>query len=156
MAEDRPKIIVIPPLALLLAGLVALMLERRLPLGLLPPFPWMPGLALGLPLTLAAVIVNVSGARAFLRAKTPINPLKTPQTVVRRGPFRFTRNPMYLGMVGLLAGLGITFSSLWFLLAALVLWAVLHHGAVLPEERYMLEKFGSPYEEFLRTTRRWL
>ncbi len=154
--KDRPHILVIPPLAWLVAILAALALERWLPLDFLPPFPWVPGITIGVPILLASVLVNVSGARAFMAAKTPINPLKPVRTVVRGGAFRFTRNPMYLGMVGSVLGIAPAFSVDWAIPAAALLWAALHWGAVLREERYMAAKFGAPYAELLARTRRWL
>ncbi len=154
--EDRPAILVIPPLAWLVAILAALALERWAPLDLLPPFPWIAGLWIGLPLLLASVLVNLAGAWAFRTAKTPINPLRPARTVVRGAAFRFTRNPMYLGMIGSVLAIGPAFSVDWAIPAAALLWVVLHWGVVLPEERYMAAKFGPTYTEFLARTRRWL
>ena len=156
MADDRPRIAVIPPLAWLLAGVAGYLLDRFLPLGLLPTRPWMPGIAVGVVLIAVSATFDVAGARAFLKAGTPINPYKASRTLVRSGIYRITRNPMYLGMVGTLAGLGLALSNAWMILAAAALWALLHRGVVLPEERYLRAKFGAPYDEFLRTTRRWL
>ena len=133
MTEDRPRIAVIPPLALLISIAVALALEWDLPLKFLPPYPWTVGLIIGIPQIIASVIVNFAGARAFLSAGTPINPYKTSTTIVRSGAYRFTRNPMHLGMIGFLAALGLVFSVDWALIATPVLWAVFHWGVVLRE-----------------------
>ena len=62
MEQDRPDIVVVPPLAFLAAVAASLLLGRWAPLGLLPPYPWGPGLVLGLPLLAVAVMVNVAGA----------------------------------------------------------------------------------------------
>ena len=156
MTEDRPRIAVIPPLALLVAVAAAFALEWALPLKFLPPYPWPLGLIVGIPLIAASVIVNFAGARAFLSAGTPINPYKTSTTIVRSGAYRFTRNPMYLGMIGFLAALGLIFSVDWALISTPVLWAVFHWGVVLREEAYLTQKFGTEYAAFLVQTRRWL
>lgn len=156
MATERPRIAVIPPLALLVAAVAAVALDRLVPLGLVPSFPWGPGLVIGVPLLAASAALNTAGARAFLAAGTPINPYRPAKRLVRGGAFRITRNPMYLGMVGALLSLAPVFSVDWALVAAPLLWAAFHWGVVLPEEAYMAAKFGADYESYLATTRRWL
>ena len=156
MGDDRPRILVPPPVAFLAALGGALAADAWFPLGLLPAFPWIPGLVLGLPVLVAAVVINVSGFLAFQRAGTNVNPYKPALKLVRGGVFRITRNPMYLGMVLILVGLGPAGSNLWALIAAVLLWALLHWGVVLREERYMSDKFGASYRDLLASTQRWL
>jgi protein-S-isoprenylcysteine O-methyltransferase Ste14 len=156
MTLDRPGIIVVPPLAWLVALVASVALGRWLPLGFLPPYPWLAGLVVGLLIIAASVAVNVSGFVAFRRAGTNVNPYKPALRVVRGGIMRFTRNPMYLGMVLFVAGLGVALSNVWGLIAAAALWAVFHWGVVRRDERYMEAKFGSPYRQLLTETRRWL
>ena len=76
--------------------------------------------------------------------------------VVETGPYRFTRNPMYLGMVIIQIGLCLTFSLDWLIFLTPILWAALHFGVVLREEAYLEAKFGAPYQHFKGRTRRWL
>lgn len=156
MTKDRPDIIVVPPLAFLVALLLPLALARWVPLGLLPPFPWLPGVVVGCAVIAAAVAINVSGFLAFQRAGTNVNPYKPALHIVRGGVMRITRNPMYLGMILMVAGLGIALSNAWALIAAVLLWGFLHWGVVLREERYLEAKFGAPYRQLLIETRRWL
>jgi protein-S-isoprenylcysteine O-methyltransferase Ste14 len=156
MTTDRPQIVVVPPLAFLGAVLLSLALWWWMPLGGLPRFPWPSGIALGVGVMAAAVVVNFMGFFAFRRAGTNVNPYKPALNVVRGGIMRLTRNPMYLGMILFVAGLGVALSNLWGLIAAAALWAVFHWGVVLREERYMEAKFGAPYRQLLTETRRWL
>jgi protein-S-isoprenylcysteine O-methyltransferase Ste14 len=156
MNTDRPQIVVVPPLTFLAAVLLSLALGWWMPLGLLPAFAWAPGIALGVGVMLAAVAINFMGFFAFRRAGTNVNPYKPALRVVRGGVMRFTRNPMYLGMVLFVAGLGVALSNIWGLIVAAALWAVFHWGVVLREERYMEAKFGAPYRQLLTETRRWL
>ncbi len=156
MRKDGPDILVFPPLVSVAVPLAAVALEWLLPLGILPaagtPAILLPGLALsGLALWLA-----VSGAQAFKRSGTKIDPRDEALVLVTGGPYRFTRNPMYLGMVTLQLGLALTFSLDWALFGAAVVWAVLHYGVVLREETYLTDKFGKPYVKFLSERRRWL
>lgn len=156
MEKDRPDILFIPPLGFLAALVLTYVLYRWLPLGGLPGHVWTPGLVLGGLVMAMALWINLSGILAFRRAKTNVNPYKPALVVVRDGPYLFTRNPMYLGMVLFVAGFGITISTLWGPILAFALWAALHFGVVLHEERYMESKFGDAYRELLQATRRWL
>ena len=76
--------------------------------------------------------------------------------IVEAGPYRFTRNPIYLGMFLGLVGLAIGFDSLW-LLATLVPFAlVIRYGVVAREEAYLERKFGDAYRHYRTRVRRWL
>ncbi len=156
MSQDHPNIVVIPPLALLVAVAASFALKAFFPLPVLPPFPWGAGLVLGVPLMIGAFWVNFAGAGRFLAEGTPINPYKPVQKIVASGVYRFTRNPMYLGMLAALIALGFIFSNAWVLPAAIILFAIFHWGVVLREEAYLKKKFGAPYEDYLRKTRRWI
>ncbi len=155
--RDAPDILIFPPLASVTAPITAVALEWICPLGLVPPAfssSWIVVLgilALGLAGTLA-----ISGERAFRAANTNVDPRQPALTLVETGPYRFTRNPMYLGMVVLQIGLGLTFSLDWTILTAPILWAVLNWGVVTREETYLAGKFGAPYAEYLTRTRRWI
>lgn len=154
--QDRPDIIALPPLILSGLFLLALALEWLTPIAILPP----PGLGFvfwfGLAASILAVGIAGSGVVTFHRAGTNVNPRQPALTVVSTGPYRFTRNPMYLGMVILLPGLGLAASLDWALLLAPVLWALLHYGVVLREEAYLEAKFGEEYGALKARTRRWL
>lgn len=154
--KDAPDILVFPPLASIIAPLAAIALEWLVPIRLLPaPFTgW--SVVFGLVLMGAAGALAISGVRAFKTGATNVDPRQPALNLVEAGPYRFTRNPMYLGMVTLQLGLAFTFSLDWALLAAAALWAVLHRGVVLREEAYLSAKFGQPYLDYLNRTRRWL
>ncbi len=156
MDRDRPDILIFPPLAFALALASAILLGWLAPLPILPLFPWPPGLVAGGVLIAAALTTAISGVRAFKRAGTNVDPRQPAQTIVRDGAYRYTRNPMYLGMVTLVTGYGLAASNLWGVIAAAALWAILHHGVVRREETYLEAKFGDKYRALLRATRRWL
>lgn len=92
----------------------------------------------------------------FRRAGTSALPWNPSTALVVSGPYRFTRNPMYVGMGLMSLGLGLALDSVWLLLlippALLGVW----HWAISPEERYMEDRFGEDYVRFKRSTRRWL
>ncbi|MGI9391520.1 MAG: methyltransferase family protein [Boseongicola sp.] len=156
MERDRPNLIVFPPFAFFLALALTFVLRHWVPLGVLNSQSQSLLLAIGLPVVAVALWFNISGVLAFKRAETNINPRKPVLNVVQNGPYRFTRNPMYLGLILFVAGLGVAVATLWGLIIACLLWVVLHWGVVLREEVYLKAKFGAEYDKLLTSTRRWL
>jgi protein-S-isoprenylcysteine O-methyltransferase Ste14 len=90
------------------------------------------------------------------RHRTALLPGGATTAVLDRGPFSRSRNPLYLGLLALSAGLALLAGSLWSLVALPAEWALLVWGAVLPEERYLAERFGPAYADYARRVRRWL
>jgi protein-S-isoprenylcysteine O-methyltransferase Ste14 len=76
--------------------------------------------------------------------------------IVARGPFRFSRNPIYLSMVLLQVGIGIWVNSLWFVGLAVIAAVLLWRGVISREERYLERKFGAQYLSYKGRVRRWL
>lgn len=91
----------------------------------------------------------------LLRHKTPFDPSKPTLNIVCQGPFRFSRNPMYLALVLLMASAAVYTGSLWMCLAVPVLWIALEFAAVRPEEVYLESRFGLRYLEYKARVRRW-
>jgi protein-S-isoprenylcysteine O-methyltransferase Ste14 len=97
-----------------------------------------------------------SSLLAFRRARTSINPTVPTAALVMHGPYRISRNPMYLSFVLLYLGLAIGFQSFWaLLLLPLAFWAV-EFRVIRLEERYLEQKFGSEYVRYREQVRRWL
>ncbi len=94
----------------------------------------------------------------FRRQRTTPSPLAPgrSRTVVQSGPYRFTRNPMYLGVALLLAALCLWLGSPLSLLAIAAFVAYITRFQIQPEERALRAKFGAPYEDYCRRVRRWL
>lgn len=120
--------------------------------------PW----RLGWPGWIGVVLIGAGSALAywahdhFVKQRTPAVPWRASRTLVLGGPFTFTRNPMYIGFLLAQAGVGVLRNNPWDLVLLVPVWALLHWGVVLREERYLLKKFGAPYQQLLDTTRRWL
>jgi protein-S-isoprenylcysteine O-methyltransferase Ste14 len=89
-------------------------------------------------------------------AGTHANPAKPALLIVRSGPYRFTRNPMYLALCLVQAGIGFLLNDWITLLFVVPLALVLHFGVILPEERYLEAKFGEQYLALKRKVRRWI
>ena len=119
-----------------------------------------PGVRVGMALALAAVGAgfDVAGLLAFRKARTTVNPL-TPHrsvAVVSTGVYRFTRNPMYLGLALILLGLAVYLASPWALLGPLVFAAYITRFQIVPEERALQARFGAAYTAYRARVRRWL
>lgn len=113
-------------------------------------------------LVLALVVVGgaiaLAGTLAFRRAQTTINPLAPRRTraLVTDGVYRFTRNPMYLGMLLVLAAWAVWLGNLAAFAGLPVSMLVLGVLQVAPEERILHERFGAEYERYRARVRRWL
>ncbi|WP_377642039.1 methyltransferase family protein [Oryzobacter terrae] len=88
--------------------------------------------------------------------RTAVLPGGSTRLVLRSGPFRFSRNPLYLGLVALDVGLALLALSFWALVLVPVGVAALWWGAIRPEEHYLAETFGAEYEAYRSRVRRWL
>lgn len=144
-----------PPVIALLCAALAWLLAR-----ITPTFALI--LPARIPIIIVLVVIGVSlslsGMRAFRSADTTVNPLAPEQasSIVRSGPYRFTRNPMYLGLALVLLGICAYFAHPLSVLAVVVFVAYITRFQIIPEERLLLEKFGEPYARYKRSVRRWL
>ncbi len=148
-----PQRRVLPPVYLLAALVLTVILHHRLPLATSLPRPWnLAGLA---PAVLGVVMMAVP-AGAFLRSGTGLVPFREATVLVTRGFFRFTRNPMYLGMASLVLGVALLCGSVGSLLPLPGLVWVLHNRFVIAEERFLEAAFGAEYRAYRQRVRRWL
>ncbi len=89
-------------------------------------------------------------------ARTAVLPGGATSVLLDRGPFRLSRNPLYLGLVVLDVALALLWPSAWALLGVPVGIALLWWGAIAPEERYLSRRFRAEYEDYRQRVRRWL
>ena len=90
------------------------------------------------------------------RAGTNVRPDQPSTAIVSDGPFRFTRNPLYLSVATMFVGIALLANSAWFLVLLIPMGLLLHFGVVLREERYLDAKFGAPYKDYRARVRRYL
>ena len=149
-----------------------------------PSFRIWPPLALGVPLTGGLVLTAAAGdpvliagsATGWISAalavafvlwngwtlwvmashRTAILPGAATVLILQSGPFRLSRNPLYLGLIALDVALALMAQSFWGLLSVPIGVAALRWGAIRPEERYLSGKFGSEYDAYRARVRRWL
>ena len=96
------------------------------------------------------------GDRDYPKAGTQFDVHKPTTAIVENGPYRFTRNPIYLGMFLSQAGIAIGFDDLWVLATLVPFYFVIRHGVVAREEAYLERKFGAVYLGYKSRVRRWL
>ncbi|HET9951315.1 MAG TPA: isoprenylcysteine carboxylmethyltransferase family protein [Candidatus Eisenbacteria bacterium] len=149
------KVIFIPPPFLFAGGFLAgVWLRRFVPGDALPARFAVAARAAGLPLVAAGVAFALWGILTFFRAKTTIVPHRAVSSLVDHGPYRLTRNPMYVGLTAAYTGLALVQNRLWpFAFLPFVL-AILVAAVILPEERYLEERFGDDYRAYKRRVRR--
>ncbi len=149
----RPKRIIIPPIWFAL-GLTAVFLLDRFfpPSGFSGPVT----IGLGAILVLLGLASAISAAGLFRKADTGIVPFSEATALVTSGAFRFSRNPMYLGMVFVLLGTALIVGTGAGLLVAPVFMLIIQYRFILDEERMMRDVFGEEFEEYRRRVRRWL
>ena len=109
----------------------------------------------GLAMVLAGFGLNISAWKWFQRTGQDPKPWMPTPELVFRGPYRYTRNPMYVGLTCLQIGVGLDLNNLWIVLLAAVSLLAVHFIAVKPEERYLTEKFGQNYTSYLAKVRRY-
>jgi protein-S-isoprenylcysteine O-methyltransferase Ste14 len=141
-----------PPLIFLCAILLGIALNRAWPLPFVPSAL----VLLGPLLTLCAVTLFLLSLREFRAAGTSVRGTERTTTIVRTGPYRFSRNPIYLAFVLLVLGLSVWLNNLW-LLVTLVLAVGFIAVVVIPrEERFLERNFHDQYASYKTAVRRWL
>ena len=150
-----PRILVPPPLVFIVAYAAGVGIHRIFPVatrtGADPVVA-----ALALLVFLAGVAVTFAGLLTLLRARTGIMPLRPVRTLVTTGPYRFTRNPIYLGLTIAYLGVAAMQDQVWPLVTLpLGLW-VLRKTVIDVEEAHLAARFGEEYEEYRQRVRRWV
>ena len=151
--RDTPGVIAPPPLILLGFVLLGLALDWLRPAAFLPSAVQY---AVGAALIALALALAAAAIVCFTRAGTNV-PTRQPATaLVVAGPYRFSRNPIYVGMILLVLGIGVMVDSVWLIGLALPFAFVLRYGVIAREERYLAAKFGDAYRAYRERVRRWL
>jgi protein-S-isoprenylcysteine O-methyltransferase Ste14 len=150
---DTPGVLVWPPLLYAGAFLLGLVLARLLPIGRLPVVP---ARLAGMLCVVAGGVIARWGELVMHRAGTNVRPDLPSTALVTDGPFRYTRNPLYVGLTLLYTGAGLLIPSIWPLLLLVPVLLVMRWGVIGREERYLTRKFGEPYRAYLTRVRRWL
>lgn len=150
----RPRTLILPPAPYAAAILGGWWLDRTqwaLPLDLgaaTRPLGW---LAIGLGLALFMWTL-----RTFTRRRTTVNPYGGASVLCTHGPFRYSRNPIYLSDWFVLAGASLLLGTAWPLAFAPLIWIMIRFGVIRHEEAHLEAKFGDAYRDYTTRVRRWI
>jgi len=151
--QDNAGILLPPPLIYLAGLAIGSVAEWLWPFPLLPqPVQYVAGYAL----MAVSGVIAVLGFREFARAKTSANAHRPTQAIITTGPFRFSRNPLYLSLALLYAGIAIAVDGIWIMVMLVPVLIVLHYGVILREEAYLERKFPDTYLPYKARVRRWI
>jgi protein-S-isoprenylcysteine O-methyltransferase Ste14 len=143
----------LPPVFLLASIILMLGLHFLLPIARLLSFPWT---LIGIVVIAVGIALTLIGARAIKRHGTTIKPFEVSSSLVRTGPYAFSRNPIYIGMIISLTGLGLLLGTLSPFAICIAFPLLLHYRFVGAEERMLAERFGAEWQDYNARVRRWL
>lgn len=149
---DHAQVVAPPPLIYGPALLVIWGLDRIWPAAMTggPLVVWVGGL-----FAVAGLALTLWGVQVMNRARTAVHPYHSSSRIVASGPFRFSRNPLYMGLNAVLVGVTFMLDSWWGFLVLVPVLLVMHYGVVLREERYLEGKFGDTYRAYREAVRRY-
>lgn len=156
--EDQEKIFqgIIPPpiffFALILIGFIA---KWLFPLNLMF-HKWSTRLLIVIPLFIASGLIAFNALVIMKKNKTAINFNNPTTKFIVEGPFRFTRNPLYLSLLIVMGCIAVSANSAWHLIALIILFLFFNFGVVAREERYLENSFGEEYIQYKNRVRRWI
>ncbi len=150
---DKANVIALPPLIYATAFVLGLLLHLAFPIHFLPStlVRW-----LGPLFILIAGLIVVSALRTLRRAQTTFDVSKPTTAIVTEGPFRYSRNPMYVSLTLLYLGVTCWMNALWILLLVVPLLVVIQRGVIAREEAYLERKFGEEYLSYKSRVRCWI
>jgi protein-S-isoprenylcysteine O-methyltransferase Ste14 len=151
--QDNPGINVPPPLIYVVPLVLGLLLDGR---AHLPFLPRGAARGLGWPLLGSGVVLNGWFLRTIRDADVPIRTDKPVPRLTTEGPFRYSRNPSYLALAMIYAGIAVLRNSLWAILFLPVVVYVIQREVIGREERYLERTFGEEYRDYKTRVRRWV
>jgi protein-S-isoprenylcysteine O-methyltransferase Ste14 len=152
-SPDHAGVIAPPPLIYMGGLLLGFFLHLIWPFTLLPPAL---AQALGLVLVVLFFVFAFPAVRLMRGAGTSLRPDMPTTTLITTGPFRYTRNPIYLAFTSLYVGVSFVLNMLWPLLLLPIVIVVMNRGVITREEAYLEREFGDAYRQYKARVRRWL
>jgi protein-S-isoprenylcysteine O-methyltransferase Ste14 len=153
--RDNPGVIAPPPLIATVAVIGGLLLDRRFPGEAFDGIAFWPRFLTGFAVALAGGALAVAAERRFKAAGTNVAPWRPSLALASDGIYGRLRNPMYVGLMLLVAGIGLALASVWTIGLLVPMALTLHYGVVLREERYLEIKFGEEYRRYKARVPRW-
>lgn len=151
--SDNSGIRIPPPLIFVAFLLLGVALDRIVPIRIIrgSTVAWLGGIFMAL----ATIIIGWSLLQ-FRKAKTTVRPDRPASALITMGPFRLSRNPLYLAWSMFYSGIGLLLNNAWVIVLLAPAVMVITHAVIAREERHLLEKFGEAYQRYQATVRRWV
>ena len=152
MSADSPGVRIPPPLFYVGAVIVGWLINRSRP----APIDGAWRIAVGWVFVVASALLAASAIGLFRREQTSIVPLRPAGALVTTGPYAFTRNPMYVSLSLLAIAFALLLNTWWIVLVVVPTLLIVQHFVIVPEEQYLLRRFGAKYDAYRHGVRRWL
>jgi protein-S-isoprenylcysteine O-methyltransferase Ste14 len=152
-SPDTAHVLILPPLLYGTAFVMGLLLHLVFPIHILPTTL---ARGIGVVCVLVSFPLALLTLRALSRARTPVDPMKPTTALVTEGPFRYSRNPIYVALTLLYLGVAFLVNAWWILLLVVPVLVVIRYGVIAREEAYLTRKFGDAYRQYTAQVRRWL
>ena len=153
LSTDNAGVKFPPPFIFLLSILIGFGINRFWPMTVVPSSLAMP---LGVAFIVAAIALAFLGFRELGRHKTTVRPDEPSSAIVETGPYRFTRNPLYVSLAALQLGIGLWTNILWVVLMLIPAGIVMTTQVIAREEAYLERAFGEDYLRYKASVRRWI
>jgi len=151
--RDAPQVRIIPPLVYLTGLVMGFVANLWWPVKFMPDrMAWTTG---GVLIVCGAALAG-SALFRFKRTGTTVRPDRPPSALVIAGPYKFTRNPMYLGLTVAYLGIATAGQSVWALILLPVVLTIIQRRAIEPEEAFLKRRFGGDYIDYTKKVRRWV
>jgi protein-S-isoprenylcysteine O-methyltransferase Ste14 len=156
MNEDRPSRIPWPPIIFVIAIIISVVLN------IFWPLPWIGRplsdflFAIGLVLVVVSIGLVFMAIQTLRRANTTFEAHKRADHLVTKGPFSFSRNPIYLSNAAMMIGVGFVFGIIWFVIIGLIASWLTQKLAIEPEEAHLEARFGKSFRDYRKRVRRWV
>ena len=142
-----------PPTYFFLSLIISVILHYTLPLINIIEYP---SNLIGFLFFVIGTVLNIWTDQLFKKVNTTVKPFEKPSTLILKGPFKISRNPIYLGMALLLIGLGFVLGSIISFAGFVLFVAAMEIGFIRQEEKILLEVFGAEFEAYKKKVRRWI
>ncbi len=148
-----PSVKIIPPLVYLVGLVIGIVISVWIPTKIAPiPLAW----TLGGILVICGAVLGGSAILKFKEMGTTVRPDRAAAALVIVGPYRITRNPMYLGLALVYVGIALADQSVWAIILLPVVLAIIQRQAIEPEEAFLERRFGANYIRYKENVRHWI
>lgn len=154
--SDKPGVIAPPPLIYAAGFALGLIAQYLDPMPLTAMLPRVVRIALVVALLCYGAALGIAALLSFRRAGTAVEPWKPSTALVANGPYRFSRNPIYVGMAAVVLALALALDNAWVIVFLVPTLVAIRYGVIAREEAYLERKFGDGYRRYKQSVRRWL